>query len=342
MLRHQELFDPIERSAVMNTEEFTKYVEINKNHDGATDEGKIAKIKHSFYASHPKADIVFLDDAWEFIFPRILENPGLAQFILDYKGAESEFFFPWLVSVYKSPSRALEMAYGAGDDLMGRWITDIADTDDYIVPFVRNDPTFVYNRERQLYVANLATTIQARSKSKVVDFGAGRLAWIRWHGFKIKPLRQSIYAFDSDPSIKPEELFEDMPELGIKFKHGDLSAQLMNSDCYSADLVILGGVASYIPLDVFSQKIIPAIYGLLQNQGVFFFDYQIDCPYLRRSMSIFSWPEMHLFEDAPSCISTVETFRKSLWDKGLKFSAEYAVDTYNKFPSAVMITLQKL
>ena len=343
MLRNQKLYDPIERTANMTKEEFTTYVDINKSHNGTTDTSLIDKIKHNFYTSHPDADLVFLDDAWDIIFPKLLRNPGLAQFTLDYHGDESEYFFPWLSAVFKSPSEALEMAYGAGSDLVGVWDTEILDTNDYIVPFIRNDPTFVYNRERQLYVADLVTTMQARGRSKVVDFGAGRLAWSRWHGFEFEPWHQEIYAFDSDPSIRPDTLFtESLDSLGIHFKHGDLTAQLVNPDCRDADLVILGGVASYVPLDIFSQKIVPAVWNLLKDDGVFFFDYQIGCPYLRRSMSIFSWPDMYLFDDVPSAVAVVETIRKNLWTKGLKFSAEYAVDTYNEYPSSVMITLQKI
>ncbi|MBQ8985256.1 class I SAM-dependent methyltransferase [Candidatus Saccharibacteria bacterium] len=343
MLRNLDLYDPIERTAVMESSEFTTYVDINKNHKGPTDDKIISEIRHSFYEAHVDVDIAFLDKLWEFVERMIANNQGLAQFTLDYKGAESDFFFPWLVAVATSPSEALEMAYGAGKDLKGNWIEKIEKTSDPIVSFVRNDPTFVYNRERQLFVADLVTIIQNRARSKVIDLGAGRLAWSRWHGFMFTPCAQTIYACDSDDTIEPEELFtSNLENLGIKYQKADLVSVLRNPPCTDADLVLLSGVPSYIPLETFSHQIVPAIYQILGSHGIFFFDYQINCLYLQRSMSIFNWPKMYLYDDAASCIAVVETIRKNLWNRGMKFSAEYAIDTYNERPSSVMITLEKL
>lgn len=343
MLKNQKLYDPVKRTAVMEESEFTTYVDINQNHKGLADEKIINEVKQSFYESHKDVDNISIDVHWDFVNQMIVRNQGLAQFTLDYRGAESDFFFPWLVAVATSPSEALEMSYGAGKNLLGHWTENIDKTTDPISSFVRNDPTFVYNRERQLFVADLVTTIQNRDSSKVIDFGAGRLAWARWHGFTLAPNQQTIYACDSDATINPEKIFDrPLDSTGVQYRKADLVTVLENPPCNNADLAILGGVASYIPLEVFSQKIVPAIYHLLGNRGVFFFDYQIDCPYLRRSMSIFKWPKMYLYPDATECIASVEAVRKNLWEKGLKFSAEYAIDTYNEQPSAVMVTLEKL
>ncbi|MDO4753011.1 MAG: hypothetical protein Q4A36_02170 [Candidatus Saccharibacteria bacterium] len=350
MIRTRSVFDPVERTAAMRTDEFSKYVDINSASIGATDEKVVEDIRNIFFSSHSDIDVALLDDIWGIIGPKIIKNPGLAQFTLDYNGAGSDYFFPWLISVFTSPSKALEMAYGAGADLCGVWDLQILDSNDPIVPFVRNDPTFVYNRERQLHVADLATIIseQNHSYTKVVDYGAGRLAWARWHGYDPREKAwQAIYAFDSDLSIDPGELFgvnkETLEsECNIHFKHGNLAEELVNPNCSNANLVVLGGVASYIPIEVFSERIIPAIYQLLIKNGVFFFDYQLDCPYLRRSMSIFDWPKMELFSSSTIAIETVESVRKKLWNNGIKFSAEYTLDTYNQHPSSVMITLQKV
>lgn len=349
MLKHISLTDPIVRTKDMEVIEFTKYTDIRKAQVGQTEPRIVKEIHDQFYDAHTEPESQEnMNKLWEFIRPKIEENAGLAAFILDYKGAESDFFFPWLYNVFRSPSLALEMAYGSGDDVYGNWIKKVPETDP-IDFFIRNDPTFVYNRERQLYVADLVTTVQDYSYacpehlSKVVDFGAGRLAWARWHGFQFKPEVQKVYAFDKDPSIKLEDIFGTKLEtLGLEFKHGDLMVQVNNPMCMGTDLAILGGVATYIRKDVLEQAVVMPIYHLMNPGGVFFFDLQIDCPYLQRSMNIFDWPKMFLADNVENAIANVEEIRKDLWTGGCKMSAEYAVDTYNESPTAIMVTLQKL
>lgn len=359
MLRHSNLYDPIGRSEIMQDEDFTKYVEIREAQSGPTPPELVDEIRKQFF-SFAKSVVGDYEDemakvkkVWDFIEPKLKENQGLAQFTLDYDGASSDFFFPWLVSVFRSPARALEMSYGVGYDLSGNWSSDTID--DPIDYFVKNDPTFVYNRERQLRVADLASTIYENAwenhsdqpSAKIVDFGAGMLAWARWHGYDYFEPRGynlvELYAFDKDPSIKPDELFNyPLDQIGIHYKHGDLFTQIKNIDCAEADLVILGGVASYIPSEAFEGKVVPAIYQLLKSDGTFFYDLQLDCPYLRRSIKLWDWPDMALPDSATVAIDAVEAMRKRLWSAGMEFSAEYAVDTYNHTPSAVMITLTKL
>ena len=347
MLRHK-LLEPIKRD--YKEIEFAKYVEIHRQQTNPTDKDLADQLKDEFYASHESVEQAKLDKIWKFVGPKVEANAGLAEFIRDYQGHKSEYFFPWLVNVFRSPATALEISYGAGPNLNGDWYEDILDTDDPIVPFIKDDPAFVYNRERQLIVADLASSIQdigarelKKRPLKIVDFGAGRLAWIRRHGFSADPGLVQIYAFDRDPSIKPEQLFdEDLESLGVHFKHGDFTAQFNNPDCREADLIILGGVASYIPTSDFSLKIIPAIYNLLNPGGVFFFDLQIDCPCYQHSIDILDWPEFDLPASVSAAVDRVETIRKSLWLSGLTLNAEYQVDTYNKISSAVMITMQKI
>lgn len=349
MIRNRGISDPIRRTREMKESEFTKYTDIRKAQLKAgtmTDADLVDKIRKDFYMSHTDVNDKNLDKIWTVVGPKIGQNAGLAQFTLDYHGAESKYFFPWLKAVYTSPSEALEMSYGAGRDLNGAWV-ERTDADDPIEGFVCDDPTFVYNRERQMYVADLVTTLRKKATksapSKVMDLGAGRLAWARWHGFKFDPSRQIIVACDKDVTIRPEELFRFSPEeLGLTYKICDMTAALTDKDCAGADLIMLGGVASYVPLEVFTGKIVPAVWQLLRDGGVFFFDLQADCPYLRRSMSIFDWPEMHFYGTAAETIATVETIRKDLWSRGIRFGAEYTLDTYNAVPSSVMVLLTKL
>lgn len=349
MIRNRGISDPIRRTREMKEIEFTKYTDIRKAQLASgtmTDTDLVDKIRKDFYMSHTDVNDKNLDKIWAVVGPKIGQNAGLAQFALDYHGAESKYFFPWLKAVYTSPSEALEMSYGAGRDLSGEWVGR-TDTDDPIEGFVCDDPTFVYNRERQMYVADLVTTLQKKATksapSKVMDLGAGRLAWARWHGFKFDPGRQQIIACDKDETIDPSGLFRyPLEQLGLTYKTCDMTMALTDTGYAGADLIMLGGVASYVPMEVFTQKIIPAVWRLLRNGGVFFFDLQADCPYLRRSMSIFDWPEMHFYGTAAETIATVEKIRRSLWNFGMKFGAEYALDTYNAVPSSAMILFTKL
>lgn len=348
MLRHK-LYDPISRDPSLDEIEFQKYVDIHKHQTEPTKPELVKALKDDFYSSHA-VDKSKLDKIWNFVGKKIEENVGIAEFIRDNNGQLSDYFFPWLINVFRSPSTALEMSYGAGPDLNGDWWEDILDTDDPLVPFIRNDPAFVYNRERQLFVTDLATSIQdigaehpTRRPLKIVDFGAGRLAWVKRHGFAAHPDLARIYAFDKDPSIKPDLLFaQDLESLGIRYKHGDFTAQFTNPDCKEADLIILGGVASYIPPELFASKIVPGLHQLLLDDGVLFFDLQLDCPCYRHSMDILDWSAFDCPAEPSEIIDRIEAMRKSLWLNGTMFSAEYHIDTFNKIPSAVMIVMQKV
>lgn len=345
-LRNTELFQPIAMTKVMEEEEFSRYVRIRDNQVGPTCDKLMKYIKDDFYGSHrayiPKEG---LDYVWSFVMKRLRENEALARFTLDYEGAISDFFFPWLATVATSPSAALEMSYGFGYNLEGEW-KNCGVEDDEIDFFVRNDPTFVYNRERQLYVADLATSVKEAvatdKKAKIVDYGAGRMAWARRHGFRFEPDKLSILAFDRDPTINPADLFgRKWPKTGIEYRQGDFINELRNPECMDANMIILGGVASYYPSEMFKDVILKSVYNLLQKGGIFFFDLQLDCPYYRRSVKVFDWPEMKLAKSADVAISVVEETRKLLWKEGRKFSAEYALDTYNEYPTSVMVVLTK-
>ena len=348
MILQDKLFDPVPRTEVMGIEKFETYTRIREEQKEPTALYLVKNIRERFYQSHMDyTKQEKLDEIWKVVGKKVEENAGLAEFILDFDGAASDFFFPWLISM-KSPSLALEMSWGNGYDTRGHWRRAVGDPIDY---FVSNDPTFVYNRERQLFVANLVTEVKLaippRGTAKVVDLGAGRLAWARYHGFIPDPLKLEILAFDKDPTIDITETFMRShfvcaPErLGITYGHGDLMTELHNPSCKGANLAILGGVASYFPLQMFQSQVVAAVYKLLKHGGAFFFDLQLDCPYYRRSVAVFDWPAMKLAKSATVAIDTVEQMRRELWKEGMKFSAEYALDTYNEYPTSVMVVLTK-
>ena len=83
------------------------------------------------------------------------------------------------------------------------------------------------------------------------------------------------------------------------------------------------------------------LHRLLRAGEVFFFDMQLDCPYYKRSQSIFNWPEMNLIS-VSEAISCLESMRKLLFSEGIAFGAEYAFDTFNEHPSSVTVTMTKL
>ena len=329
MLRHSNLYDPIKIPVVQTKIDFSRYIEIHQNQTRPTAAGYVAGIKAKFYEANSKAKPENLDKVWEFVAPKIENNTGLAEFINDYHGAESKYFFPWLINVFKSPSTALEISYGAGPDVNGDWHEDILDTNDPIVHFIYNNPMFAYNRERQLRIADLASTVydctsgHSSKKSKIVDFDAGYMAWLRRHGCGYAPW-VDIFAFDKDKTINLEDiLFRDPRKsevhFPVQFKQEDFIEHLADPNCKDADLIILGNTP--IHLENFFDKIVPAIHTLLKPMGVFFFD---------------------LPENPAIVIDLVEKARLDLWEKGMQFSSEYAVDTYNRIPSGVMITFQKV
>ena len=340
MLTFKGLFNPIAPTERMPSDSFLKYAKINE--ESRSTVGLVEKIRSDFYSSHTNVSTFDLDSIWEIIKDKLSANAGLAQFTIDYGGAESDFFFPWLLAVERSPSEALEMSYGSGKDLTGKWWNMVPERDN-IMYFVHNDPPFIYNRERQLYVANLVTMCRATAlNSKIVDFGAGRLAWARKHGFVFAPEKQSIFAFDIDSSIVPEALFEkNTASIGLHYEKNNFMVKLNDPKLLNSDLIIIGGVASYYPIDMFRDTVLTSVHKLLNTGGVFFFDMQLDCPYYKRSQSIFNWPEMNLLSPSQA-IDTLESMRKLLMSKGIAFSAEYAFDSFNECPSSVMVTMTKL
>ena len=350
MIQYSKLYNPVEKTRDMALTEFTKYIDLRDEQlrDGTTtNPDLVRKIQMEFYRTHSLTKKRQLDNIWATICPMVESNSALAQFIIDYGGARSEYFFPWLITVANSPSAALEMAYGAGYDVEGEW-SYTASKDDEINDFVHNVPTFVYNRERQLFMANLVSAVQRNGSewnpTTVVDLGAGRLAWGRWHNFHFDSDVQKIIAVDKDPSINADELFgPDEPGiLGVDYQHADALAWLATLDKEAFDLVMLGGVASYFPFQAFTEAVIKPVYHRLKKGGAFFFDLQLDCPQYEWTIKLFDWPEMKLAKTVTEAINQVEATRKALWRSGIKFGATYTVDTYNEHPSAVMIVMNKL
>lgn len=353
MIRHNYLVNPIEQTRVMRPEEFEKYIALRDEQAKTgitTDKTVVDQIRDAYFSTHWHSLKPELTRVWQFVQPMVEQNTALAQFILDYGGAESDFFFPWLVSVATSPSAALEMAYGAGYNTNGDWYGSISDSDN-IADFIHNVPTFVYQRERQLFMADLVSSIKDNCKpwlySKIADLGAGQLAWFRYHGFKPDSDTQEILAVDKDPAIHPEELFAEYGDnyeaiTGVKYERQDILPWLAQPTMNNVSLVMIGGVASYFPLPAFTEAVIKPVHRILDDKGSFFFDLQLDCLQYEWTIKLFGWPEMHLAKSAEEAIANVEKIRRSLWDARLKFSAEYHVDTPNANPSAVMVVFQKL
>lgn len=349
MLKHKELYNPINRTEEISDDVFLKYISIYDNQYKLMPTGTelIHVIKEDFYESHRNTEKSALDQVWHFVQEKIQRNEALAQFILDFEGTKSSYFFPWLISVFNSPSEALELGYKAGRNLIGEWVNHIPDND-RITFFAENAPTVAYNRERQLRVADLVMSdrelLENSQISHIVDLGAGRLAWARHHGFIFNPYRQYIRAFDMDPNIDPDKLFsrDDLTKLNLSYERKDLRSVLQDPAVVDISLAILGGVASYYPTEVFKEAIIRPLYGKLRHNGNFFFDLQLAHPAYIWSVKTFDWPEMKLPGKASEAIDIVEDIRKTLWQDGLKFGAEYALDTYNKSPLSVMVLLTKV
>ena len=307
------------------------------------------EVKRVFYESHKAVAKTNLDKIWAFMYPMVSRNEALAQFILDHGGAESDFFFPWLMSVATSPSEALELSYNAGRNLNGEWVDSIPESDK-INYFVLNLPTLAFNRERQSKVAELVRANQNEFRiggSKVVDLGAGRMAWARhseYTGFSFRPTVQKIIACDRDPNIQSEKLFapRTLSQLGIVYKQSDIMMELQDADCADASLMVLQGVASYYPMGVFREAIVKPVYHNLRKGGSFFFDLQLNHISYEWSVKVFGWPEMELPEKASDAIDVVQAMRTALWNEGMKFEATYMLDNYHASPLSVMVLFKKI
>ena len=351
MTNNGDVLDFNARCERMPDELFAKYIAIrDKQYKMMSTMPELTtEVKRVFFESHRDVPKPNLDKIWAFMYPMLSRNEALTQFILDYGGAESDFFFPWVMSVATSPSEALELSYNAGRDLNGRWVTNIPEQDK-INYFVLNLPTLAFNRERQLKVAELARANQSEFRtdgSKIVDLGAGRMAWARhseYTGFSFDPTVQEIVACDRDPNIQPDSLFapKTLAQVGVTYKHGDIMMELQDTSCTDASLVILQGVASYYPIGVFKEAIVKPVYRNLRKGGSFFFDLQLNHISYEWSVKVFGWPEMELPEKASDAIDVVQAMRTALWDEGMKFEATYMLDNYSSSPLSVMVLFKKI
>lgn len=350
MQKNYGLYDPVAVEHPMEEWEFTKYIDIcakQKEAGRQTDPEIIKKVRESFFASHPLVSEKKLKDLWEQVKPWLLESEGLAQSILDYEGEKSDYFFAWLVSMHTSMSMALEAAYNAGYDLEGNWVVDIPH-EDSMSYYVHNEPPYVSARRRGLLAATLAaSTIDAVQgsgrKAKIVDLGAGRMAWARWHGLELNPDLVEIVASDRDETIVPEKLFPGgLEKYGIKYERANLFEQLKNPECQHADLVLLLGVASYYPREALIGAF-TGIHALLNDGGEFACDFQVNGLPLQRSTGVFGWQALKLKDTVAETIEVIEELRKTLWEAGVKFDVTYKPDIYdNKFQSAVMAVFTKV
>ena len=338
------LFQPIAWDTTMSQEEFARYIRIADS-QVATSPFMMKRIKNCFYEQHeysvPKEA---LDKVWNCVAPALEKNAGLAEFTNDYEGALSEYFFPWLIMLRTSQSEALMLAYGLCRNLRGE-VRLVAD-DDPIMLFVKYDPTFVAARVRALRIANLATlarlVIPNGARSKVIDLGAGRMPWARFHGFEFDMARQEVLAFDKDTSIVPEELLGVMAsEECFKYRHLDIFSALTRRECNNANLAILSGVASYMEMSVLKERIVKPLHRLLRPGGLFFFDLQLDCVYYRRSMKIFSWPELRLERDKDAVVDKIANMVDEIKQEGYGFSLETEVIRYDGTPTNVFVQLTK-
>ena len=352
MVKDSKISRPIAlRGDGIPDEVFAKYIAIrDKQYKMTSTMPELTtEVKRVFYRAHKDISRTVLDRIWTFMYPMLSRNEALAQFILDYGGAESDYFFPWLMSVATSPSEALELSYNAGRNLNGEWVANIPETDK-INYFVLNLPTLAFNRERQQKVAELVRNNQDEfrlSGSKVVDLGAGRMAWARhpeYTGFGFRPRIQKIFACDKDPNIQPEELFrpKTLTQVGVSYKQGDIMMELQSADCANASLVILQGVASYYPISVFRETIVKPVYHNLRKGGSFFFDLQLNHISYEWSVKVFNWPEMELPEKASDAIDVVQAMRTTLWNEGMRFEATYMLDNYHASPLSVMVLFKKI
>ncbi len=335
MFIHSRLYNPVNMTEEMKSELFERYINISRE-PSQTPSDMVEEIKKAFFNTHGEKTQI-----WQQIYPMLETNCGLAQFVLDYNGAVSEFLFPWIIAVQSSPSEALELSYNSGKNLNGDWVSDIPETDE-INYFVHNMPTLIYNRERQLKVADLVMTDRDIFRSSsVLDLGAGRMAWARKHGFSYYPSRQRIKAFDVDENIKPEELFKLPPaSCGIEYEKGDILSVLQNPAIDDVSLCILGGVASYFPQEVLRENIIKPIYHKLREKGSFFFDFQLSHPAYIWTCEMFNWPNFEMPE-VTEAIEMAEKMRMQLRDDGIKFSASYTPDSKNAKPLSLMVLFTK-
>lgn len=368
MIRHSRIFNPIKQTREMDTSEFIRYIRLRELCEWfpvgeESTMKRVEEIRQDFYEANSDATKDRLDEIWGFVCPMIAKNPALARFIVDHNATKSGYFFPWLMTIVQSPSAALELAYGNGFDTYGNWVNGIPEEDE-IDDFVKNVPTLVYQRERQFLMADLVSSVKENGQRDrqafehrlpiAVDLGAGRMAWARYHGFKFDSAYLKVVAVDKDPGIDPEELFKPFAScnrygisstleyLGLEFQRADILPWLATTDLRDVDLIMLGGVASYFPLPAFTEAVIKPAYRILREGGSFFFDLQLECPQYEWTIKLFGWPEMKLAKSAAEAIDQVEKIRRQLWNAGLKFNAEYHVDTACANPSAVMIIFQKL
>ena len=92
MFVHAYLNSPVKRTDEMKVEAFSKYTEINQR-EYSTRPELIEEIKNQFFEFARSNDVEEdkIAKLWHFAGTKLIENPGLASFTMDYNGAKSLF-----------------------------------------------------------------------------------------------------------------------------------------------------------------------------------------------------------------------------------------------------------
>lgn len=238
-----------------------------------------------FHETCKRAGLTYSD--FEKLWARTSElakNPAMAEFLLDSRACDSDFFVPWQNAVPRAV--ILEAAYGYGYDLKGTY-RHIPETDPFQV-WVEHDAGFKFARWRDRYYANALIDNHCRN---ILFLGAGWLPELRYTDFFDRGWDRDsrITCCDLDATIDKNFIFPPEVAKQVDYHHVGLVEMLMDVRAKGAkyDGVFAKGVMSYC-MDNLSTTI-GVVLELLEPGKRFVFDLQTPHWSMLRNGYVFGW-----------------------------------------------------
>lgn len=272
-----------------------------------------------------------------------IENPALYDFVLDTDYDEywdimdpkgvvenrcrlaSEFFIPWIATLVPR-AIALEVVYGYGVDIYGKY-RKIPETDPFLYFTYKND-LFKAIAERGLKTIEL---ISQQHPKRIGFLAAGMAPEFKHLGLSLKK-NQSAILVDNDPTINPDELFNDLPfKNRITYVQEDISKAVAKQKFKGCDTVVANGIICYV-WHLFPQ-LLGAMVSQIKSGGSFIFElYPHHWEWARnRDIKGFYLP-LKLFGSSDEAAQAVESTARLFGIKGIS-----SYRFYDDFDNEIMI-----
>ncbi len=249
------------------------------NHFGAT-----ADSLGDFLAQKNRFD----EEIWPVLQPRLKQNSGLAQFMLEH-GVDSDYVARFLYDVQRAQGVSILLGHGIGHTVMDE-LEAVTPTDNAFAFY--HDASFGIFRFRAK-----EAQAQMRQARRILFLGCGADPALYVRQYPLGKLEQTIVAYDHDAQMQKylqRILGAPLAEFGIDYRIAEIEAVLSDASQYGQyDLICMHGIAAYY--EDRSEVLFDGVFNLLAPGGKLTFDVQCFHPVLAFDVAVLGWPTtMHV------------------------------------------------